>query len=273
MENPDPEARRPKEKPGSGPGPKHGCSRLALLTRSAGNARLLYELVARLESASDPSRPLEEPVRLDRTNAAFHDFYRLAVLFLKGEWQGTAAGREAGFALLFPMNDLFEAFVGHSLRRVFARSPISVCLQARGRNALTDRTDGQPLFALRPDAVVRKPGECVIIDTKCKALKPGPRKPSVAPGDVYQMLAYCRAYRASHGILLYPWQGETGHAEGIIRRWEARGTDPFPVSVATVDVGGRPDEVRGVLTEIVEDVWDGTGKDRQIQELAPGPTA
>jgi len=226
-------------------------SRLALMTRSAANARLLSELAARLESASDPSRPLEEPVRLDRTNAAFHDLYRLAVLFLKGEWQGTAAGRPAGLALLFPMNDLFEAFVGRSLQRAFARPPdSSVRLQASGQHALTDGTGDNRLFALRPDAVVRRPGECVIIDTKWKALDPGSRELGVLSGDIYQMLAYCRAYQASRGILLYPRRGETGDAGGIIGRWKARGPDPFPVSVATVDVG-RPNEVPRALAEIV----------------------
>jgi len=251
---------------------KAAVSRLALMTRSAANARLLSELAARLESAGDPSRPLEEPVRLDRTNAAFHDLYRLAVLFLKGEWQGTAAGRPAGLALLFPMNDLFEAFVGRSLQRTFARPPESVRLQASGQHALTDGTGDNRLFALQPDAVVRRPGECVIIDTKWKALDPGSRKLGVVSDDIYQMLAYCRAYRASRGILLYPRHGETGHAGGIIARWKARGPDPFPVSVASVDVG-RPNEVPRALAEIVEDVWDGAGKDRQIRDFGPEPTA
>ena len=43
--------------------------------------------------ANDPHR---EPVRLDRTNTAFHDLHRLARLFLTGEWQSTAGGRAAG---------------------------------------------------------------------------------------------------------------------------------------------------------------------------------
>ena len=237
---------------------KAAVSRLAHITHSAANARLLAELAARFEFTGDSSRPLEEPVLLDRTNAAFHDMYRLARLFLSGEWQSTAAGRPAGFALLFPMNDLFEAFIGRSLQRALA--PRRVCLQARGRHALKDEVTGKPLFAMRPDAVVEPPGARIVLDTKWKALDPARRDLRIAQGDIYQMLAYSRAYQADRAILLYPWEEKLGRAKGVIKRWKAREADPFPVHVATVDVG-RPKDVSDILEEIVNDVSEGA-KDR-----------
>ena len=234
---------------------KAAVSRLARMTRSAANVRLLAELAARFEFTGDSSRPLEEPVRLDRTNIAFHDLYRLAWLFLEGEWQGTAAGRPAGFALLFPMNDLFEAFIGRSLQRALA--PRRVRLQARGRFALKDEKNGALLFAQRPDAVVEQPGGRTVLDTKWKALDPARDDLGVAPGDIYQMLAYGRAYGAARSILIYPWREEIGHTQGVICRWTATGADPFPMHIATVDVG-RPEDVPDILGKIVNDVSDGT---------------
>lgn len=234
---------------------KAAVSRLACMTGSAANARLLAELAARFEFTGDSSRPLEEPVRLDRTNTAFHDLYRLARLFLEGEWQGTAAGRPAGFALLFPMNDLFEAFVGRSLQRVLA--PRRVRLQAYGEHVLKDE-NRNPLFALRPDAVVEADGGPVVLDTKWKALDPARYDLGVAPGDIYQMLAYGRAYRAARVILLYPWREEVSHTKGVISRWTATGADPFPMHVAMVDVG-RPKDVPDILSKIVNDVSDVCG--------------
>lgn len=224
---------------------KAAVARLARLARTAANVRLLAELAARFESVGDSPDPLREPVRLDRTNAAFHDLHRLALLFLKEEWQNTASGRAAGFALLFPMNDLFEKFVGRCLRRALAPAPVR--LQARGRHALTD-ADERPLFALRPDAVIGEAEGVVVLDTKWKALRPGEEKLGVEQSDVYQMLAYARSYGASRLILLYPWTGELP-PEGRAREWTVAGTD-IPLDVATVNVG-RPDTVVDALRELL----------------------
>ena len=95
---------------------KAAVSRLAGLTRSADTSRRLAELAARLEFVGDTADPLREQVRLDRTNTAFHDIYRQACRFLAREWQDTTTGAAQGFALLFPMNELFEEFVGRSVR-------------------------------------------------------------------------------------------------------------------------------------------------------------
>ena len=216
---------------------KAAVSRLARLARSAANARLLAELAARFEPVGTAADPLREPVRLDRTNAAFHDLHRLALLFLKGEWQSTASGGAAGFALLFPMNELFEAFVGRCLRRALA--PARVRLQAAGGYALTG-AGGHPLFALRPDAVIgEKSAGAVVLDIKWKKLEYGDKRLGVAPSDIYQMLAYGEAWNAERLVLVYP--GE----RGVVGRWTARGTGR-PLDIATVDVG-RPDTVADAL--------------------------
>ncbi len=221
---------------------KAAVERLARLARTAANARLLAELAARFESVGDSPDPLREPVRLDRTNAAFHDLHRLALLFLKGEWQNTASGRAAGFALLFPMNDLFEKFVGRCLQRALAPAPVR--LQARGRHALSD-ADGHSLFALRPDAVIEEAAGVVVLDTKWKRLDPGEGKTlGVAQPDVYQMLAYAEAWDARRLVLVYPWHRGMNE-RGIVREWRVSGTGR-PLDVATVDVG-RPDTVVDAL--------------------------
>ena len=111
---------------------KAAATRLAGLTRSWGNHRRLMELLARLDNVADSTSPLNEPVALDRTNTAFHDIYRLAMLFLRGDWQQTAAGRASGFSLLFPMEKLFEDFVGRSLQKALGAGRVRLQHQ-RGR--------------------------------------------------------------------------------------------------------------------------------------------
>ena len=185
--------------------------------------------------------PLREPVRLDRTNAAFHRLHALARLFLAGEWQGTTSGDQEGFALLFAMNDLFEAFVGQCLQ--IALAPRSVRLQRHDRHALQEGSQG--IFGLKPDIVVD--GD-IVIDTKWKRLDPGKPNLGVAESDVYQMLAYARAYSARHLVLLYPWH-EDLPGVGVCRRWRISGSCTT-FDVATVDIG-RPDDTGSSLREIV----------------------
>ena len=223
---------------------KAAVSWLRRVVLTEANARLLAELAARFEAVGDSPHPLREPVRLDRTNAAFHALHTLARLLLAGEWQSTASDDAPGFALLFPMNELFERFVGKSLRRALA--PRSVCLQPAGHHALTGANG--PLFALRPDATIEAPEGPIVLDTKWKRLASGEETLGVAPSDVYQMLAYARAFHASRLILLYPWTRELP-PEGRAREWTAARSD-LPFEVATIDMG-RPDAAADALRRIV----------------------
>lgn len=214
---------------------KAAVIRLARIARSAENVRALAELAARFESVGDSRLPLREPVRLDRTNTAFHGLHRLARLFLAGEWQSTASGPAPGFALLFPMNELFEKFIGRCLQRALAPWPVR--LQHGALHALEDE-DRTGIFHLRPDAVIDSPTGPVIVDTKWKRLNPRERDLKVASSDIYQMLAYARSYGAARAILLYPWSAEIGGRDGILRHWKAVNAN-CRLDIAAVDVGNR----------------------------------
>ena len=226
---------------------KAAVQRLVRVTRSAANARLLHELAARLELVGDSPKPLKEPVRLDRTNTAYHGLHRLALLFLSGDWQSTTSGEALGFSLLFPMAELFEKFVGKLVRRSVAPWPVR--LQDRRHSALLD--DAGPLFALRPDVVIEAPAGPIVLDAKWKKLAANDgRKLGVDQADIYQMLVYGQAYGAERLVLLYPWL--PGLARGVNRSWEVEGTRAR-LDVATVDVG-EPASVACTLRELVRTV-------------------
>lgn len=204
--------------------------------------RLLCELRARFESVSDSAFPLHEPVRLDRTNTLFHEIYRLARLFLLGNWQNTMVGGYQGVALLFQMNKLFEMFISQCAKRAFGSGLVRV--QSRDRFALQDGCQG--VFNLRPDIIVN--GH-VVVDTKWKVLKEqDERLLGVAQSDVYQMLAYAHAYEASRLILLYPWHERLGEP-GVHRRWTVPGT-AIAFEIASVDVR-RCEDVPQALRELI----------------------
>ncbi|MDE2722284.1 MAG: restriction endonuclease [Gemmatimonadota bacterium] len=226
---------------------KAAVSYLASITRSATNARLLAQLAAYLEFVGNTPDPLCELVSLDRTNTAFHDLYSLACLFLRGDWQSTTSGGSPGFSLLFPINDLFEKFIGQSLKRAL-RWPVH--LQDRRHHALTDADDS--IFNLKPDAVINNVSNGpIILDTKWKSLTPDKRTLGVEESDIYQMLAYGQAYRSASLILLYPWHSEMV-SEGISRDWTVTGTTRH-MYIATIDVA-YPDKVAETLRCIMTQV-------------------
>ena len=235
---------------------KAAVSRLIAFTRSSATARCLAELAARLEFVGDTPDPLREPVRLDRSNTAFHELHRLARMFLAGDWQSTASGTASGFALVFAMNDLFEAFIARSVRRAVA--PWRVHLQ-HSRHYAIEAPDG-PLFRLKPDIVVETPDGPIVLDTKWKRLDPGEKTLNIDSPDIYQMQAYAHAYDAARLVLVYPWCQEVVAQPEIACHWRIYGTRRI-LDVATVDVG-RPEGVVESLRQIV----GGTPLDRRPAE-------
>ena len=221
---------------------KAAVTRLLATSLSSANQRRLGELAARFEFVGDSENPLKERVSLDRTNTAFHRLHDLAILFLAGDWQSTMTGKREGFGLLFPMNDLFEEFVGRRMKA--ALGPGSVRLQHTGRYALAGQE--RRLFALRPDIVVDRN---VVIDSKWKKLNPDEPRLGVDQSDVYQMLAYARAYDARRLVLLYPWHRGLAK-QGVCKRWRVDGTTT-EFDIATVDIG-KPESVSDVLGEIMD---------------------
>lgn len=221
---------------------KAAVARLALATRSAANARRLAELAARFEFVSNSTDPLREKVRLDRTNTAFHQLHSLARMFLIGDWQTTTIGRMEGFALLFPMNDLFEVYVGRTMQAALA--PRMVSLQDTGHHALEEHGRGG-LFRLQPDIVVD--GD-IVIDTKWKSLTRGETTCGVSQSDVYQMLAYQRAYNARRLMLVYPCQ-QGFESPGIHPSWRVNNTST-PFEICTVDIA-KLETVGSTLRETI----------------------
>ena len=210
--------------------------RLSRNTKSLRNYRLLRDLETRFEQVSDATDPhsLLKFVHFDRTNTAYRILFNLARVFLDDLWQSTKSGSTQGFSLLFPMNDLFEKYIGNSLKRVLQPQGKEVFLQQQKRSAL--KQNGNSLFGLRPDAVIGSQQNTVILDTKWKRLEPNADQMGINISDIYQILVYAQAYESKRVILLYPWHKDLGKSNSIHRRWRASSSDVV-VDIATVDVG------------------------------------
>lgn len=173
---------------------------LRFVARSGRTRRALDQLSARFAAIPASRAPVSETVQWNRMNARFRSAYDLAIMLLTAFSQSTTTGSGAGIALLFPMNDLFERYVGRSLQRVFP--PGAVSLQDRKHHLLVGNA-----FLLKPDIVITAPSAPVILDTKWKDVEWEGGRPAVQSADLYQMAAYAQAYKAQQVILVYPSNG------------------------------------------------------------------
>ena len=220
---------------------KAAVARLARISQSPTNQRRLRELAhVYADVASIPAKALRwDAIVLDRTNHRWRAMRDLAKLLLAGDFQTTSQGSSPGFSLLFAMNDLFEAFVAKTLAKALRGTDLHVVAQDRRLYCLTE-PDGARRFQVRPDIVVRRGAETVmIIDTKWKRISAriDDPKQGVSQADVYQMMAYGRLYSCPNLMLLYPYHA--GIAEpGETGRYCIMGCDDQLIT-ATLDVAGR----------------------------------
>ncbi|MBM7080026.1 McrC family protein [Micromonospora humida] len=155
--------------------------------------RMLRHLAARL--AGVPRLRPGEPVphwRRTRLNERLVIALRLAELVLADTSIEAGRGGVLSNAFLLDMWRVYEDFLSVALRAaIVPKHGGAVTFQARRH------LDEQGRLELRPDIVWRRSRAEVgaVVDAKYKA--------DTAREDVYQMLAYCVAYRLSRGHLVY----------------------------------------------------------------------
>jgi 5-methylcytosine-specific restriction enzyme subunit McrC len=235
--------------------------RLGRYARSASTRRLLDELRILLADVRDvaPAR-VAKKITLDRRTSGWRSLLTLARLLLGKEWQDTHSASDApeGISLLFPMNDLFEAYVAALARRALAPWGVEVKSQGGGAFCLADwcvddETPQGRLFATRPDIMLSRNGRpLAIVDTKWKAIGRDltDRKRGVAQADVYQMMAYAQLYRTDRLMLLYPHHRGLD-SSGVIAEHQIAVPGGAKLDIATVDVAVLKNDCVAALAELL----------------------
>ena len=156
-------------------------------------------------------------------------------VFLRGNSFTTYAGNEVAFALLFPMDKVFESYVAAKLRKLVDKS-IELKIQD-SQYSLFDQP--QKTFRLRPDLTLKYPdGSTVVMDTKWKLLTGNSSNNyGISQADMYQMYAYGKKYQAKKVVLVYP-RSPNLSAESIPA---FKSNDGVIVEIAFIDLL-RPDE-------------------------------
>ncbi|KVR24642.1 2-keto-D-gluconate dehydrogenase [Burkholderia ubonensis] len=170
-------------------------------------ARELCFVFAEIQPSDLPDRDFQH-IRLDRGMGYYNDALAWARLILDEESPLTGIGKHRAFSLLFPMEKLFEAFVGKHLADQLTR-PLLLKAQVRSRHLV--RHCGQDWFRLKPDLLVRDAGrDVLVLDAKWKLLNglksSGTDKYGLAQSDFYQLHAYGHNYLDGKGdvALIFP---------------------------------------------------------------------
>ncbi len=172
------------------------------LARAEENQRLCRELLFIFQDVP-PSRDVARDFSLCRFNrATVH--YRHAMewcrMILEEESSVPSPGRTETISVLFPMERVFEDYVGWMLAHAPGVSRLR--MQASGRWLLEEPRR----FSMRPDFLFFSSGEKTVGDAKWKLIDPGADdgKCGVSQADLYQLYAYGKKYGANRLRLFYP---------------------------------------------------------------------
>ncbi|MEK6189412.1 MAG: McrC family protein [Carnobacterium alterfunditum] len=185
-------------------------STLLKLIKESENLENIKELRRLLMSFEfvEPSQYIEKDfsqVNIDRNSKDYEIVINWSKVFLHNQSYTTFAGALVSKALLFPMDRVFESYVGRNLKRLIDPTEWTVSLQDRSYHLFKNQ------FALRPDMVLRNQvdNKTIIIDTKWKLLKNRPNSNyGISQADMYQMYAYAKKYGTTEIWLMYPMNDE-----------------------------------------------------------------
>lgn len=134
----------------------------------------------------------------DRKTERYRDALLIAKMLLLNYRPDITGGAENVIAILFDMNTLWEEWVYRRLKKEEAQYKATIHRQQsadfwKGEHLLKHKT-------IRPDIVIHKGDEIIIIDTKWKLIK------DMMPEDedLKQMFVYNLYWKCSKSILLYP---------------------------------------------------------------------
>ncbi len=136
---------------------------------------------------------LFQNIPLYRKNEHYQSALNIAQLILLNYCPDLKSGDFDILAILIDMNKLFEEYIFEALRKVVYKKGYTI----KGQPSLAfwkDRT------SLRPDIIIQKENENIVLDTKWKILQ----KETPQSDDLKQMFVYGHYFKAVKNVLLYP---------------------------------------------------------------------
>ena len=214
-------------------------------SRSTGNTRIATRLLSAFDEASESHNVDADLAHCsnDRTTKRYDMLIAWCRVFLKHQSFTMFRGNSIATALLFPMEKVFEDYVGKMLRRLNAGRIARIDLQANTELLFEGNN-----VRLRPDILCElHGGRHVVLDTKWKRAS---STRDISTADLHQMYAYGRRYcegdEARHVLLLYPWH-EKAPTKGLAQTWHHYSKDNVQVDVFFVDLVDKNTNLKELL--------------------------
>ena len=138
----------------------------------------------------------------DRKTTDYQTALLWSKVFLMGKSFTSFSGSEVAFALLFPMEMLFESYLAVHLKKMIDQTEYAFSAQDKSYHLF----DTPKKFLIKPDIVIKNKSldQVFVLDTKWKVLSDAKANYGISQSDMYQMYAYQKKYQAQNITLLYP---------------------------------------------------------------------
>lgn len=182
----------------------------------------------------------------DRTVNDYGLVLGLCKVFLLKHSFTSFSGKEVAYALLFPMEKLFESYVTFKFRKNLNRDLYLFTTQNR-KYYLVDLPNKK--FSIIPDIVLcSKDNEnTYLFDTKWKQLSALKSNYGITQSDMYQMYAYQKKYLANSVTLIYPLSESIDIINNYIR---FESSDSIKINVFIIDLFNVESSIKELITTI-----------------------
>jgi 5-methylcytosine-specific restriction enzyme subunit McrC len=174
------------------------------VSRKLANQAALSQNLLIFESVDYSQNLAKDFIETDKLNRQFTHYQSVIAwckFFLKQESFTNYGGEAINFALLFPMEKIFEDFVGMKLKQKLSSLDWQISLQ----DSTYSLIENPRKFQLRPDIVFyHRQKVKMIMDTKWKVLDENQRNFDISQADLYQLFAYGKKYHCNVLYLIYP---------------------------------------------------------------------
>ena len=198
---------------------KFTCKQLFTATTSKKNQKVLRRILIKLDEVTlVPCTPADcAKVRLGNMHKNYRIILSMSKMFLLNQLSGYTMDINESFCFLFPMELLFEGFVGGFIQDIVGEYGGKVHLQQSDMHLIEDIVyNGESLgaaFTMRHDILVEMESNIFILDTKYKqvsrfegnsdeVMKIVSEEPKQT--DIYQVCEYARKRNITDVYLLYP---------------------------------------------------------------------
>lgn len=181
----------------------------------------------------------------DRKTSDYQNALLWSKVFLMGKSFTSFSGSEVAFALLFPMETLFESYIAVQLKKMLVNSGYTLSVQDKTYHLF----DEPRKFLIKPDIVIRNKalGQAFIMDTKWKILSDAKANYGISQADIYQMYAYQKKYTSENVTLLYPLTDKVERDKDI-RFLSHDGTE---IKIRFIDLFDLKKSLEKIVTEMM----------------------